>query len=66
MTECVDPPRFIPFSDEQPKTIWDNPGATGRWTKCPNLKSTYDGYDRETYACEVCGKIETLYYEDMQ
>jgi hypothetical protein len=57
---------FVPFSEESPKTVWDGPNATGRWTQCPNLKTTYEGFDGERWRCEVCGKSYFLDYEDMR
>lgn len=36
------------------------------WTKCPNIKLTYQGWGSETYECDVCGERFKLYYEDMQ
>lgn len=33
--------------------------------RCPNIVQTYQGYDKETYSCEVCGEFYSLYYDDM-
>lgn len=33
---------------------------------CPDMKSTYDGFDGERYRCEKCGKSIWLDYEDMR
>lgn len=56
---------FKPFSEERPKNIWDSPNAVGYWTKCPHIKMSHQGFDSESYDCDVCGERYTLYYEDM-
>lgn len=33
--------------------------------KCPNIKCTYEGWEGESYRCDVCGESYKLYYEDM-
>lgn len=55
---------FIPFSDENPRKPGDF--GQGRWTQCPNIESTYDGFDGERYGCKVCGKSYFLDYDDMK
>lgn len=45
---------------------WDLPNAEFRWRKCPNLKSVYEGWESETYACENCGYRYTLYDDEMK
>lgn len=60
-------PRFVPFSSVLPKdAMRDAPGATGRWTQCPNLKEVGGGMEGERYACDVCGKSYFLDYEEMR
>lgn len=56
---------FKLYDEERPKTIWDSPNSVGYWTKCPNIKMTYNGFDGESYSCEICGEYYKLYYEDM-
>jgi hypothetical protein len=34
--------------------------------KCLNMKCSYEGYDKETYRCDICGESYNLYYYDMQ
>ena len=33
---------------------------------CPHMKSTYEGWDHETYRCAVCGASYTLYDDEMR
>lgn len=47
---------------KQPETC----NVNGAPPSCPNLAQTYQGYDKETYHCEVCGEHYNLYYDDMQ
>lgn len=35
-------------------------------TKCPNIKCVYEGWDDETWRCDVCGAYFKIYYEEMQ
>lgn len=55
---------FTPFSDDNPRQPGE-PGS-GRWSKCPNFKETYSGFDGERYGCEVCGESYFFDYEDMK
>lgn len=34
-------------------------------TKCPHITQTYQGYNKETWECPICGERFNLYYEDM-
>ena len=35
-------------------------------THCPNMINTYEGWDSETWECQVCGARFKLYYDEMQ
>jgi hypothetical protein len=40
--------------------------GNGTWSRCPNIKCTYEGMDGERYRCDVCGESYFLDYEDMK
>lgn len=61
--ECK--PVFTPYGPENPKRFERDTG-TGTWSRCPNLKNTYEGFDGERYDCDVCGMSYFLDYEDMK
>ncbi|WP_172352708.1 hypothetical protein [Mesorhizobium sp. NZP2298] len=61
--ECVSV--FIPHPPEMTERERIILGGSGRWTKCANIKEVGGDFDTERYACAVCGKSYTLYYEDM-
>jgi hypothetical protein len=52
------------MSDRKGDPVKQPPGCDGG-TSCPNMKNTYEGYESETWSCEVCGEHFKLYYEDM-
>ena len=58
--ECE--PRFTPHPVPKP------PGAVGQgtWSQCPNLRTSYEGFDGERWVCDVCGKSYFLDYEEMK
>lgn len=67
MNECTQGfPVFEAFSETMPRNVWDNPGATGRWHECPDLKTVSENWESETRACEKCGRRFTLYDDDMR
>lgn len=53
------------INEENPRTVWDNPGAVWRWRKCPNIEESYSDFDKESYECKVCGYYYNLYYDEM-
>lgn len=48
------------------KEIQERENCPVRKTDCKNIENTYEGYDSETWKCEVCGEFFILYYDEMQ
>ena len=61
--------KFTPFPVGHPE--FSDPFKTGvsrqgTWSQCPNLKTSYEGWDGERWDCDVCGKSYFLDYEEMK
>lgn len=44
----------------------ERPADCKQDTKCPNMQVVFQGWDSETWKCDLCGRRFKLYYEDMK